>query len=121
MKLNGENRAGLRVLLGTYAQRVLDWNARYRWGKYVLALLLIVLYTCGRGDYTLARYMDLKQREYHVSDELDDLVPRFNADSLRLENIRTNPEEVEYIAREKYYMKSPGEEIYILKPEGKDD
>ncbi|MDO4707401.1 MAG: septum formation initiator family protein [Porphyromonadaceae bacterium] len=94
-----------------------QWDATYRWGKYLIALLLVGTYTCGQGDYTLWRYVLIKQREYRVSNDLDRLIPRFVSDSLRLENIRTNPEEIEYIAREKYYMKSPGEEIYILKLE----
>lgn len=116
MKLVKNIGALAKAKLEHLLQRLLSWDARYKWGKYALAFLIVGGYTCGRGDYTLRRYIELKQRQYKVADELDELIPRFLSDSLRLENIRTNPEEVEYIAREKYLMKSPGEEIYIFKP-----
>lgn len=93
------------------------WNDQYKWLKFAIPTLLVALYTLSRGDYSLKRYIQIKQREYKVSDELGELQPRFVRDSLRLENIRSNPDEVEYIARERYYMKNEGEDIYIMKPE----
>lgn len=118
MKLIKESWSKVKARLLHLGERLLLLNTKYIWGKYLLVLLLAAIYAFGRGEYTLLRYIELKQREYRVNDELDELVPRFVSDSLRLENIRTNPEEIEQIARERYYMKSPGEEIYIIKSEG---
>lgn len=89
---------------------------RYKWIKYIVVFLIATIYTTGWGEYRIDRYITLKNRQALVQEMIDTLVPQFQSDSIRLENIRTNPDAIEQIARERYYMKSKGEEIYIIKP-----
>lgn len=96
-------------------ERIAFWEAQYWWVKYILVTLLTLYYTMWRGDYTLNKYLLIQKHQNTVQEKLEKVLPQFHADSIRLENIRTNPDAIEEIAREHYYMKSPGEEIYIIK------
>lgn len=49
-----------------------------------------------------------------LKNEIAGLEASFEADSRELEELRTNPRKVEQIAREKYQMTRPGEDLFII-------
>ncbi|KGN85485.1 septum formation initiator family protein [Porphyromonas sp. COT-290 OH860] len=91
------------------------WDKRYCWAKYVIVFVLLSVYTFVLSEPTLWEYTSLLRREMHIKNEMDIYRPIYEADSTRLTNLKTGRDRVEHIARERYLMKSPGEEIYIIK------
>ena len=48
-----------------------------------------------------------------LKSEIERYTEQFEEDSRRLEELDNNPEAIEKIAREKYLMKRPDEDVYI--------
>lgn len=101
--------------LRSIGKALATFDERYRWGKYVLAFLLIAVYTLFLGNSSVIEYWKMEQRSRHLKEQMQEIRPRFSADSARLEQIKGMGRQVEHIAREKHLMKSPGEEIYVIK------
>jgi cell division protein FtsB len=49
-----------------------------------------------------------------MKSEIEEYRKQFNEDTERLKELTDNPEGLEKIAREKYLMKKPNEDIFIL-------
>lgn len=67
------------------------------------------------GNNDLKDYWSLEERRQLIQGEIDELEPKLAADSTRLEDIKNQGREIEAVARERYLMKSPGEQIFIIK------
>lgn len=92
------------------------YDNRYYLVKYAVALILAIVYTLFMGHDTILDERSVKARRAYLLEEQERLEPLFATDSARLERIKAQGAEVEHIAREKYLMKAPGEEIYIVSP-----
>lgn len=90
-------------------------DERFWWAKFVLLTLFILLSTLMWGRYTFSDYWLVEQRRATLQREINSIKPQLTADSLRLVRVKELGREVEAIARERYLMKSPGEEIFIIK------
>lgn len=97
------------------------YDRRRYWVKFAVALILMMIYTFLMGHDTIMDKYSVEAREEYLMDELDRIEPLFESDSIRLERIKGQGAEVEHIAREKYLMKAPGEEIYIVAPSDQDE
>lgn len=73
------------------------------------------LYPLHRGAHDLLLY-ETQGAKGFLEKEYNYYRPRYEADSTRLSEIRNNPELIERIAREKYYMHAPGEELFVIAP-----
>lgn len=91
-----------------------DFDAQHWWVKYVAFLVFIILQTLVFGNNTLKDYWALRERQTMMRQTIESLRPEYTADSLRLSELREQGEQIERIAREKYLMKSPNEEIFIV-------
>ncbi|MCQ2222827.1 MAG: septum formation initiator family protein [Bacteroidaceae bacterium] len=49
-----------------------------------------------------------------LKSEISELEANYEEDTRKLEKLRTNPAEVERVAREVYYMTRPGEDLFII-------
>lgn len=90
-------------------------DKRYLWAKYAIATLLVAVYTFALGDNTLLDWVRMSSRKSYLQEDIEHFESIYKADSTRLSVIRTQKDRVERIARERYLMKSPGEDIYIIK------
>lgn len=79
----------------------------------MLGVLLIGLV----GENSLLHYMQLQVRLSEVTKELEEYEQQFERDSVRLRALQSNHKGVERIAREKYFMKHPDEDIFVLSNE----
>ncbi|MDO4692309.1 MAG: septum formation initiator family protein [Porphyromonadaceae bacterium] len=102
--------------LSTGLDRLNVWDKKHRWAKYIIVLALLSIYTFVLREPTIWEYTSLLRRQIHIQNEIDSYRPIYEADSTRLSNLKTGKDRIEHIARERYLMKSPGEEIYIIKP-----
>lgn len=89
-----------------------DFIGRHKYGITVLAFVVIIGFLdensmIRRGSY--AREINRLQNE----------IERYRADyednTQKLNELTTNPDAIEQIAREKYLMKKPNEDIYVFK------
>lgn len=87
---------------------------RFLWNKYLIVLVLFGVWMF---------FFD--QNSYFIHKELDKEVKTLNRDkkyyqqklekeTFQIEQMRTNPEEVERIAREKHYLKKENEDVFIV-------
>lgn len=96
-------------------QRLLAKDEERPWIKFVLSFIGIALITFVWGNNTIWDYYKVVQRAGAIRDEINEIKPQLEADSIRLSELKELGEEVEVIARERYLMKSPGEEIFLLR------
>lgn len=96
-------------------QRLLAKDEKRPWIKFVLSFIGIALITFVWGNNTIWDYYKVVQRAGAIRDEINEIKPQLEADSIRLSELKELGEEVEVIARERYLMKSPGEEIFLLR------
>lgn len=97
--------------------RKLDlWDRQHSQAKYWIALILVAVYTLVLSDRPLWEYLRIQRRQMYLQGEIDRYLPIYQSDSARLQQIKTGRDPIVRIARERYLMKSPGEDIYIIKP-----
>lgn len=106
----------LRGFIQTRYQKLIGLSRRYSWLRYVLVGAVTIVFTFFVGERTVFSYMRHMERKAFLEKEYNYYRPRYEVDSARLSEIRNNPEHIERIAREKYYMHAPGEELFVLAP-----
>lgn len=82
--------------------------------KYYIVTAVIAAFTLFIGDRNIVAYTRLVLKESDLRESLDKYTPIYKADSTRLEEFYLDPNNIERIAREQYYMSAPGEEVYLV-------
>lgn len=95
------------------------WKKVYPWlrNKYVLTLAIFILwmflFDSSNWIDVLREYRKInkfeKEKEYYLK--------KIENDRNRLNELRTNNENLEKFAREQYLMKKPNEDIFIISPD----
>ena len=77
--------------------------------KYLITILvfLLIIGVLDDENSLIQRIHELKQEIKHYRDQ-------YEKDSKALKELTSNPEILEKIAREKYLMKKPNEDIYVF-------
>lgn len=89
--------------------------------KYVIVIVGGVLLITVLGENSMLQRYRYARQIAELEDEIERQDMRFLQDSLRLEEMERNPEEVRRIARERYFMKASDEDIFVLSDEIKDN
>ncbi len=82
--------------------------------KYVIVIVCGVAIV---GFLDEDSFMKRFQYEYQIEElkaEIEKYTQRYEADSRRLKELNRNPKSISKIARERYYMKTDDEDIYVL-------
>ena len=99
----------------TYLKKAFQWVAdmtgRY---KYWIVSVIGVLVVGFIGENSIMQQVKNKRHISRIEKQIEELNEKFTADSLRLSELYTNPEAIEKIARERYFMKSDDEDIFVL-------
>lgn len=82
--------------------------------KYLLTVVLGVLLVGLIDENSFRKIVLLNMRQSEVEQELKEYQDQFERDSVRLRALNANQKGVERIARERYFMKRPNEDIYVL-------
>ena len=91
------------------------WHAIWRHKSVVTTLLFLALLTFVDDDSFVIRY----QRRAvigHLHEEIDKYAAMYESETRQLEALQNDPETVERVARERYLMKRPNEDIYVFEP-----
>lgn len=95
------------------------WKKVYPWlrNKYVLTLAIFILWML---LFDSSNWIDVF-REYRkikkFEKEKEYYMQKIENDRNRLNELRTNNENLEKFAREQYLMKKPNEDIFIISPD----
>lgn len=85
--------------------------------KYIITLVAFgVLIVFLDQNNLIKRFKNARQ----ISDmqiEIEQCKAEYKANTMRLHMLQTNPRYIEKIAREKYLMKKPNEDIYVFEKE----
>lgn len=89
--------------------------------KYLITCVIGLLLVCVIDENSLRRYAAHQFRINELNSEIQKYQEQFERDSIRLRTLINDPKGVERIARERYLMKRPNEEIFIMSIDKKSD
>lgn len=95
----------------TFLQSAFYYVRRHKYLITILAFLIIIVFL---DENNLIRRFSNKNEIRALNEEIAKYKEMYDADTKRLNELSSNPEAIEKIAREKYLMKNPDEDIYIL-------
>lgn len=89
------------------------WNYVRR-HKYLITVLIFILVIGFLDENSLVRRIKHRNEISTLNSEIAKYRKQYEEDTERLKELTTNPEALEKIAREKYLMKKPDEDIYVF-------
>lgn len=82
--------------------------------KFVLATLVFAIWMVFLDVNSLMIHSELNRDIDELEQSIEYYQSEIISDKKKLEELTSNPEKLEKFAREEYWMKRPGEEIYII-------
>lgn len=82
--------------------------------KYLITIVVGLLIVGVIDENSFRRYAVLQMRLNELNEELQACRDQYERDSARLSQLNANVKGVERIARERYLMKRPNEDIFVL-------
>lgn len=89
------------------------WNYLCR-HKYMVVTVIFLVIIGFVDENSLIRRAKYKYEIMQLQDEINYYRDIYNKDTERMNELNSNPEAIEKIAREKYLMKTPDEDIFIF-------
>ena len=82
--------------------------------KYLITILVFLLVVVFLDENGLMKRAQYRQEISTLKSEIQKYRTQYNEDTQKLKELMENPEALEKIAREKYFMKKPNEDIFII-------
>lgn len=82
--------------------------------KYLITILVFLLVVVFLDENSLMKRAQYRQEISTLKSEIQKYRTQYNEDTQKLKELMENPEALEKIAREKYFMKKPNEDIFII-------
>lgn len=82
--------------------------------KCWIALIVFGVIIGFLDENSMVRRMKYTQEIHNLTKEIEKYRAEYEESTMRLNELVTNPEAIERIAREKYRMKKPNEDIYVF-------
>lgn len=89
------------------------WNYIRR-RKYWITLLIFIVVIGFLDENSLVQRIKHRNEISTLNSEIEKYRKQYEEDTERLKELTTNPEALEKIAREKYLMKKPDEDIFVF-------
>lgn len=89
------------------------WNY-IRCHKYLITVLIFIVVIGFLDENSLIQRIKHRNEISMLNSEIEKYKKQYEEDTERLKELTTNPEALEKIAREKYLMKKPDEDIYVF-------
>lgn len=87
--------------------------------KYVAVGVLFLVWIAFFDLHNLSNQVQYKLKINELEEQKAYYLGKIKEDSIRIHELSTNEENLEKYAREKYYMKKKGEEIFVIAKESK--
>lgn len=88
-----------------------DFIGRHKYWIVILAFGGIIVFL---DENSIIRRIGYAREIISLQDEIEQYRTEYEENTQRLNELTTNPEAIEQIAREKYLMKKPNEDIYVF-------
>lgn len=82
--------------------------------RYIITVVVFGVIIGFLDENSLVRRMKYTQEISELNREIDRYQAEYDESTKRLNELVANPEAIEQIAREKYRMKKPNEDIYVF-------
>lgn len=82
--------------------------------KYWIVILVFGVIIGILDENSMIRRIGYAREIIRLQDEIEQYRAEYEENTRRLNELTTNPEAIEQIAREKYLMKKPNEDIYVF-------
>lgn len=82
--------------------------------KYIIALAAAVILIGFGGGNSLWAHFGYVNRIGELHDEIDHFDSEYRRNQAQIRELQSNPKKMERIARERYFMKSADEDIFVL-------
>lgn len=89
------------------------WNYIRR-HKYLITVLIFIVIIGFVDENSLIQRIKHRNEISSLNSEIEKYRKQYEEDTEKLKELTTNPEALEKIAREKYLMKKPNEDIYVF-------
>ena len=83
--------------------------------KYLIALIAFVVIIGFLDTNSVWNRLEIRKVNDSLRQEILVYEEKSRRDSLRLDELRKNPDAIIHVAREQYFMKRPGEDIFIVR------
>lgn len=97
--------------------RLLTWWNYVRRYKYGVALLLFALIVGLTDENSLYTRYQRRVEIGHLHREIDKYQAQYDAERAQLQALENDPKAVERMARERYLMKRPNEDVFVFMEE----
>ena len=82
--------------------------------KYLITFIIFALIACFLDELSLYQKYKYRKEISRLKAGIAEYREQYAEDSLRLRKLERDPHEIKNIAREKYYMRSDNEDVYII-------
>ena len=90
---------------------ILRFFGRY---KYIITLLIFGVIIVFLDENSILRRMEVSNEARNTRNEIEKYRKDFEESTLRLNELDADSNSIERIAREKYLMKKPNEDVYVF-------
>lgn len=89
------------------------WNFIRR-HKYIITICIFVIIIGFLDENSMLRRIQYAREINQLQEDIEKYRADYKENTKRLNELTTNPDAIEQIAREKYLMKKPNEDIYVF-------
>jgi len=89
------------------------WNF-IRKHKYLITITIFVVIIGFLDENSMVRRVGNMREMNHLQNEIERYKADYDKNTRKLNDLTANPVEMEKVAREKYLMKKPNEDIYVF-------
>lgn len=89
-----------------------EFMGKHKYGITILAFAIIIGFV---DENSMIRRISYAREIIQLQSEIDKYRADYEDNTKRLNELNSNPDAIEQIAREKYLMKKPNEDIYVFK------
>ena len=91
--------------------RIVAFLGKHKYSITILCFLVLIVFL---DENNLLRRMGYEREIQELKREIEHYRKDYERDTKRLEELHSNPEAIEQIAREKYLMKKKDEDIFVF-------
>ena len=82
--------------------------------KYLVTLVIFIVYVGFIDEYSVVRRIGFYNRKTKLQNQIERYQKEFDESTKMLNELNENTQAIEQIAREKYLMKKPNEDVFIF-------
>ncbi len=83
--------------------------------KYIITLILFIFWIFLLDDYNILNQNKIQKEVNKLKQQKEFYISETERDSIELLNLKTNPNQQERFAREKFLMRKDNEDIFIIR------